>query len=268
MDSASSRKSTCDDVSFDTMALPIHNPRQFSIRDLLKLTLIVSIVLMVGVFARGSERFKAFSTAWTAASLVPIAAAFAINRWQLALHRRLVLVSMLFYAVALVLPAMGDDNETTFGFQAAFISFVGLQYLWDRDIHGSIVMGSVPVPVPFLTFTVDISLAISCALGAAANMAYFIGIASCCFARNRRRALKVSLGFAITATILAIPALFTLCLDSGPDAFYPGCGFWIASFLALALGTRQHANARADVKACGIDFGGSAAKQIPTAKRA
>ena len=40
------------------------------------------------------------------------------------------------------------------------------------------------------------------------------------------------------AACLAILAIVVMCLDTNTDTFYPGCGLWIASFLALALATR------------------------------
>lgn len=213
--------------------------RQFSIRDQLRLTLVVSIVLMIGVLASRSERFQAFSTIWTALSLVPIAAVLVAYRWRLVSPRKLVLASVLGYAPALGLPAIGGGDEIEFGAQAAFMSFVGLQYLWDPHVHSSVVVGGATLPVPFMTFTIETSLIVACVLGASANLAYFIGVASYWIARKRQRAFTWSRRAATIATSLTIPAIVVLCLDSNPDSFYPGCGLWIASFLALALGTAQ-----------------------------
>ncbi len=122
--------------------------------------------------------------------------------------------------------------------QAAFVSFVGLQYLWDPYVHSSVVIGGATFPVPFLTFTIETSLIVACVLGASANLAYFIGVAAYWIARKRRRAFTWPRRAAILAT-RTIPSLVVLCLDSNPDTFYPGCGLWIASFLALMLGTRD-----------------------------
>jgi hypothetical protein len=212
--------------------------RQFSVRNLLQLTLIVSILLMIGVLASRTERFQAFSTAWTALSLVPIVAVLVAHRWQLVSPRKLVLASMLGYVAALGLPSFGGGNEFEFGVQAAFMSFVGLQYLWDPSVHGNVVVGGGTFPAPFMMFTIETSLIIACVLGASANLAYFFGIVSYGIARKRQRAFTWSRRAAIIATSLTIPAIVVLCLDSNPDTFYPGCGLWIASFLALALGTR------------------------------
>jgi hypothetical protein len=133
---------------------------------------------------------------------------------------------------------MGGGNEIEFGVQAAIMSFAGVQYLWDPNIHGGIVVGSATVPVPFLTFTIETSLIVACVLGASANLAYAIGIASYWIARKRQRAFTWSRRAATVAMCLAIPAIVVMCLEVGPDTFYPGCGIWIASFLALALGAR------------------------------
>ena len=138
--------------------------RQFSIRNLLQLTLIVSILLTIGVLASGTEHFRAFSTAWTAVSLLPMAAVLVAYRWELVSHRKLVIASVLGYIAALCLPSIGGGNEIEFGFQAAFMSFVGLQYLWDPIVHANIAYGSATTPVPFLTITIEPSLVAACVL--------------------------------------------------------------------------------------------------------
>lgn len=210
--------------------------RQFSIRDLLQLTLIVSILLTIGVLARGTEHFQAFSTAWTAVSLLPVVMVLVAYRWQLVSRRTLVVASVLGYVAALCLPSVGGGSEIEFGAQLAIMSFAGLQYLWDPSVRASIGYGNAPVPI--VIATVETSLIIACALGAAANVSFWIGVVSSWFGRKRPRALQLACRAAICATSLAIPAVFVMCLDTHTTTFYPGCGLWIASFLALALATQ------------------------------
>jgi hypothetical protein len=187
-----------------------HVARQFSVRELLAITLFVAIILMIGVLARGTERFKALSTAWTTASLLPVLAVLAAYRWRLVSPRTLVFVSILSYVAALCLPYIGGGDEIEFGAQSALMSFVGLQFLWDPYVRSSILIGGVPVPTPFLTYTVETSLIITCVLGATANLAYFVGVASYWFARKRRRAFTWSRRAAIIATSLAVAAIVML----------------------------------------------------------
>jgi hypothetical protein len=210
--------------------------RQFSVRDLLRLTLIVSILLMIGVLARGTEHFRAFSTAPTAVSLLPVVMVLVAYRWRLVSRRKLVVASVLGYVAALCLPSVGGGSEIEFGAQLALTSFAGLPHLWDSSVRANIGYGGAPVPIVIVT--IETSLIIACALGAAANVAYWIGVVSCWLGRKRPRARRVACRAATLATSLAILAIVAMCLDTNIETFYPGCGLWIASFLALALATR------------------------------
>jgi hypothetical protein len=171
--------------------------------------------------------------------LLPVVAVLVAYRWRLVSRRKLVAASVLAYIAALCLPSVAGGNEIEFGAQLAFMSLAGLQYLWDPQIHGGIVVGNATVPVPFLTMTVETSPIIACTLGAAANLVYWIGIASCWFGRKRPGARRFACRGATFAIILATLAIVVMCVDTNTESFYPGCGFWIASFLALALGTRD-----------------------------
>jgi MFS family permease len=205
-----------------------HTARQFSVRDLFTLTLVVSILLTIGVLSHGSEYFGALASPWTAVSLLPIVAVWLADRWQLMPPRAMLVAAVAGYPIALGLPAFAWPGEIVFGWVAWLQSFWGLLLFGDRHVEGSGGLFFGP-------FTIPLSFPIACAFGAAANLSYFIALAAAWYSRRKPRGLKLAQAAAITAILFAFAALLPMCLTGELVALLPGYGVWTASFLALAL---------------------------------
>ena len=205
---------------------------RFSVRDLLKLTLAVAVILTIGDMSRGSQYFGALASPWTAISLLPIAAVWLTHRWRLATPRAIVIGSMFCYVLALAVPALALDGDVMFGWFAWVWSFFGLDFFGDRhnDSFGWI----------FGPITIPLSYPIACTIGAAANLAYVISLAAYWFARSKPAALTLSHRAATLAAMLAVLVVIPLAASGELTTLYAGYGLWATSFLALALGTRRN----------------------------
>src|SRR6476646_6708142 len=120
MDFESSRKSTLGQSKCLQMSEVSRNARQFSIRDLLKLTLVVSIALTIAVLSRGSLYAGALASPWAWVSFAMIGAVWIVGR-RTDSRRWLVRGSILGYFVSMAAPAIGfgtgQNAEIAFGGQ-------------------------------------------------------------------------------------------------------------------------------------------------------
>lgn len=204
--------------------------RQFSVRDLLVLTSVVSLILTVAVLCRDSHYFRAFASPWSAVSLLPVVVVGVVYRLQLAGPSALAIGSILLFSISLAVPAALWGDEVMFGWLAWLESFVGLQFFHDRHIDGGWL---------FRSFTIPVSIPIACAIGSAANVAYLLAVAAYWVGRTNRSVRKLSHRASILAVSLAALILIPLCLTGDLSKLYAGYGLWVASMLALALGTRR-----------------------------
>lgn len=200
-------------------------PRQFSLRELLILTLATSLILAIGVSSRGSRYFDAFSSPWALISLLPVAMILAVGRFRLASRRMLAIASIILYAASLCTPALELrlwSPTVLWGFHAWYTSMV---------VFPDVIVAFFTLSLPGK----DAFAALAYAMGDVANLAYVASIIVFLF--GTRTAKGVSwcrrvprLGAALAATVLLPIALSTDLLT-----VYPGYGMWVASFLALVV---------------------------------
>jgi hypothetical protein len=205
--------------------LPLRQSRQFSLRELLVLTLAASLLLAIAVSSRGSKRFGALSSPWAFAALSPIVAVLVVGRFQLASSRVLAALSIALYAASLCTPAIGLDfgSSPIWGFQALHFSMVVFpdlvsDFLESFDnVLGVVVYGMGNVAN--IAFVASVIL-------------FFVGIKNPgSFAFSRRVALL--------GAVMAIAVLTAFLLESEIKVIYPGYGLWIASFLTMALAAKR-----------------------------
>jgi hypothetical protein len=198
-------------------------PRQFSLRALFELTLVVSVVLAIGVL----------TTPWASITAAVVLAVWLTGRRQLVAPRWLGIASIGLFGISLCLPAinipistiLATSDYVVWGGRAFLTTFVTLpEVLWE------LWMWNEPD---------EIDWAFAYLIGAAANAAFLSAFAASLFPA---RFIKTRT-FARRAAILAVGLVavdFALILNTGePQDIYPGFGFWAASMLALALATRR-----------------------------
>jgi hypothetical protein len=218
--------------------LPLRKARQFSVRELLLLTLATSLVLAIGVSSRGSRYFNAFSSPWALAALVPIVVVLAIGRFQLTSRRTLAVASIVLYVASLCTPAISleilNGPSVIWGWQALCVSAFAL----------------VDVPKLFVElftfdqwYIVDLS-GFSILLGSAANLAYVVAAVVLVVRIKNPRATSYSYRASIVGTLLVTAVLFLLAITGDLSAIYPGYGLWQASFVSLFFATRPLGSTR------------------------
>jgi hypothetical protein len=84
--------------------------------------------------------------------------------------------------------------------------------------------------------TEDLSRWIVCPMGAAANIAYIVGFFGVLFADRVSAFIRT---IAKWGAILGAGSIVPLVIAGPAQAIYPGYGLWVASLLALWLGTRR-----------------------------
>jgi hypothetical protein len=203
---------------------PDRMPPQFSVRDLLKLTLACAVLLMICVLCRGSRYFGAFASPWAALSLVTIAIVWLMFRWRLAPPVGLARLSIILYLASLCVPALTLGGDLVFGGVAWLFSFLGVALFAEWKL--SPVGETMWYPIASL-------------MGAAANVAFGVGYIACLLSRWRNKPQSFPWRVAVFGTTLALLVLLPLALSSELNAIYPGYGLWAASFLALSFATHR-----------------------------
>jgi hypothetical protein len=219
--------------------------QQFSLRSLFVLTLVVAIYLTVSVLSQDSPYVRVFSSPWTALSLLPIAALWFCHRWNLLTTRRLVAGSFAAYLIALALPALYFEDETSFGWFVWCQSFyVGPGGLYE-ELHDWFTEDPPPAPGSAFAFwlfgpiTISPLIPVLCNIGAAANFAYLTALPAFAWFGKKKRLHAFARRAASMAAILSVVVLIPICMTEELDALYPGYGLWTASIFALAIAVRR-----------------------------
>jgi hypothetical protein len=198
---------------------PSRATRQFSLRALFKLTLLVAILLTIGVLYSPWEPIT---------MAVPIAVWF-VDRARLFSPRWFGHASIALYGISMCLPAVSmkilGDPDIVFGWVAFYMSFAVLP---------EIVTWSWPWNEPHETI-----FAFAYLVGAAANTAFLLGFFACLLSRRFSSAQTFANRAARLAIALVVLDLVLLLFTREFRGLYPGYGFWLASMLALAFGTRR-----------------------------
>jgi hypothetical protein len=197
-------------------------PPQYSVRDLLTLTLVVAIVLTIGVLCQGSRYFGAFFTLWASVALVPIVAVWLSGRWRLVPAPWLAHGAVILYFTSMCVPALTLGGDLVFGWMAWLLSFVGV--LLFSDWQMSLVGEQTWYPV-------------ACTMGAAVNVAFVIAYVAHLLSNQRPRIATLARRIAKLGSLLALLVLFPLGLSGELDAIYPAYGMWAASVMGLYLST-------------------------------
>jgi hypothetical protein len=200
---------------------------QFSVRSLLALMLVASVILTIMRLSRGSPVFGSLASAWTWASILMIGAAWMHAR-GIESKQRLVGASVLAYAVSLAVPAlaMGDDLE--FGFMAWLQSYAfGFGY---------VVEWFDPPDTSQQWFRIDNRLPFACLLGMIANSLVILGWLAYWFARFRRQRPRVTRWLAWSSFLFMVACVVPIALAEDLVVLFPGFGLWAMSALFLAHG--------------------------------
>jgi hypothetical protein len=220
------------------MPLPIdhsaHHSRQFSLRELFLVTLVVAIVMTAGVLCRESRNLRGLYSVWTLVSLLIVASVWVVYRLRLVRPRILGYGSLGLYSLSMCLPVMPmpfQQNERMFGWQIAWGTFTETPKLFgelvsEKEDHrwtaGAYMAGSV------------------------ANVVYVIGYGAALVSLKWTRVVFVARWSGAIAFVAAIAARLMIQVGlfaewTSAPVFYPAFGLWAASFLALALGIRKNA---------------------------
>ena len=208
---------------------PTFNSRQFSVRELLILTLLASLILTVGVVSRGSRYFDAFSSPWALASLTPSIIILAVVRFRLASPPRLVFASAALFLVSLCVPAISLQifslPSMFWGWQALCVSVMAIADLpqlivelssiemWSVDHYGAAIL-----------------------MGGIANLAFILAFLTFFLARKKIGRMSLARRSCALAATLAFLLIIPLALSASLVEVYPGYGLWLTSMIALRSG--------------------------------
>jgi hypothetical protein len=209
--------------------MPLRQARQFSVRELLVLTLATSLILAIGVSSRGSTYFGAFSSVWALAALSPVVGVLIVVRFRLTSSRALAIGSIVLYGASLCSPAVGiqvmSSPSTIWGFQAIYLSVwilaAGMQDLLQHGSFGDALEAAVYV----MSIAANIAFVLSAIF-------FFIGI-------KQSKTLTTCWRVSLLGAVLGIAVLAVFLLDGDIKVIYPGYGLWISSLLAMALAAKR-----------------------------
>jgi hypothetical protein len=222
------------ELSLTTYQTANRAPHQFSVRGLLALTLVVSIVLTIMKLSRNSEIFASLASLWTWLSFGIIAAAWKIMKRRTVLQNRLVAASVLLYACSLVVPAFSLGNEDVeFGYLAWLQSYVfGFGFVID--------LFEQPETTGWMShIDIDWRLPFACLLGLVGNTLVILGWITHYAPRYRRLSPQLRRSCAWIAFGFMVACIIPFALAGPLTALYPGFGLWISSVLLMTESAKQ-----------------------------
>jgi hypothetical protein len=206
----------------------MHLPR-FSIRGLLKLTLVVAILSMLAVWCRDwpPQGDEGLLSPWTLASLIPIGFV-CLAQWRFQWRPvRMTFTAAVMYALSLALPAMGDFEA--WGYTMAYLSVAATP--------GAIGEIFDPPP-PNGWFVMGSSMRWAVVCGGFANSLFLLSYMGLLLKRKWPIWQRLPRWSSTLALLLSVASLTLFYPGSSWPTPLPGCGAWIASMLALALAMR------------------------------
>jgi hypothetical protein len=203
--------------------------RQFSVRELLILTLATSLVLAIGVSSRGSRYFGAFSSLWALASLAPISIILAVGRFRLMSRRALVVTSIGLFTVSLCMPALGLKVLSSMSVLWGWFAF-----FWSMSALPEALLALFA----FWNYDAETFAELAYLMGDVANVAYVAGVILFFVGNKKPDALLWCRRASVVGAVLAAAVLVPLATSTDLMAIYPGHGAWVASFLALGFAAR------------------------------
>lgn len=198
-------------------------PRQFSLRALFLLTLVVAILLTIGVI----------HSPWTSITIaIPLVVWF-MDRARLVAPRWLAIASIALFGISLCLPAiqihlsstLWSNDYVVWGWNAFLGTFLSIPEILDGRW-----LRSEPD---------EIDAAFTYLFGAAANTAFLLGFLAYGLSVKFPRARTFARRAATVAAFLVVDDFALIVYTGELRDIYPGFGLWLASAMALALGARQ-----------------------------
>jgi hypothetical protein len=194
---------------------------RFSVRDLLRLMVVVSIALGT---AAGMARSDHISWFWSWVACGAIVVAWYYGRWN-----RLLKVSVgrsvWWYILSLMMPAFRLDADIIVGALPWWFS-----YMFGIDVVYELLAGPPPPSTPY---SIGLTLPLMCLAGAVANTLMVLSWIGFFFARRRRRSVALFRWAARVAAGLMVACVLPFVLSGGPTVIYPGYVLWLASAVVL-----------------------------------
>ena len=209
--------------------LPERGAHQFSVRDLLTLTFVVSLALTTAILSRGSVYFGALSSTWTWMSLLLIAAMWVIGR-RIGERRSLVRWSIVACIVSMGLPALGfePDGVVEFGWQAWLQSYAFGWGYFENLVY---------THNPRSYWPVSNEWPLACFIGCLANSLLILGWIAYWIARRKGMRPTIARWMTRCSFALMFGSLVPIAYSGGLSGVYPGFSLWAASAVMLALGS-------------------------------
>jgi hypothetical protein len=196
------------------------NPRQFGLRVLFGLTLAAAILARMAIVFRDSRYFHALWSPHTLIATLPIYGVFVVWFTGVLRGRRLAVLSLAIFGVALVTPALRLGGDLVFGWGAFLLSFVGVGLFQNWESSGE----SFWYPI-------------ACMMGALANLSFIAGYVAYLTFLVWHKGIRLSRWSAALGSCLSLSVIVPLALSSELNEVYLGHGLWTTSLLALALGS-------------------------------
>ena len=134
--------------------------------------------------------------------------------------RRVAIISIATFGVALATPAIRLASDLTYGLVAFYFSFVGIILFGNWGSSGE-----------------QFWYPIACTMGALANISFIVGYISFLRFVLLQKSIDLARRSATLGSCLALFVILPLGLSNELNGIYVGYGLWVASFLALALGS-------------------------------
>ena len=199
---------------------PDKNPLQFSLRTMFGVLLAAAILMGLAVFFRGSRYFHVFWSPHALVAALPILGVLGVHATAVINERRLAVVSLAIYGVALATPALRLASDLALGCFAFLASFFGIALFSDWGSTGE-----------------HFWYPIACTMGALANVSYIVGYVSFLTFVRWRKGIDLARWSSTLGACLSLSVILPLALSTELNGVYLGYGLWAASLLALALGS-------------------------------
>ncbi|MHB8897807.1 MAG: hypothetical protein ACYC6Y_03565 [Thermoguttaceae bacterium] len=199
---------------------PGKKPLQFTLRTMFGVALAAAILMGLAVSFRDSRYFHAFWSPHALIAAIPILGVFAVNATAAINERRLAVLSLVIYGIALATPALRLASDLVSGYSAFLLSFIGVGLFSDWGSHGE-----------------HFWYPIACTMGAVANVSFMVGCVSFLTSVLWRKGIGLARWSSTLGACLSLSVILPLALSTELNAVYLGYGLWAASLLALALGS-------------------------------